>query len=183
MTVREIRETLTHRHGRAWTNRPSTSALLFSALANHCSSLKFPSDECGQRCCRTHPHSLRDDLQSERSVDRVRYPRAWSCEPCARETVEKASLLTKEHRMESSVASPCRGPWGYSRGRSARLRSPSSRTPQWSAVRRAGLARPARAPSQGHAQYQLRPYGAPLPLLRSKDALRSLWGANREEPL
>src|SRR5437868_7093028 len=43
---------------------------------------------------------------------------------------------------------------------------PPSQTPQWSAVRRAGLARLARAPSQEHASIPMRRYGAPLPLSR-----------------
>ena len=36
-------------------------------------------------------------------------PRAWSRKSCPRETVEKASRLTKEPRMESSVASSEQG--------------------------------------------------------------------------
>ena len=73
------------------------------------------------------------------SVDGVRCPRAWSRKPCSGRRVEKASRLTKEPRMKSSVASPSEGhgviAMAGRRGRGV----PPSKTPQWSAVRRAGL--------------------------------------------
>jgi len=53
-----------------------------------------------------HPHSLRGVLQAKLDVNGDGDPRAWLRKPVLGRCVEKASWLTMEPRMESSVAPP-----------------------------------------------------------------------------
>jgi hypothetical protein len=120
--------------------------------------------------------------RGELSVDGVRCPRTWSRKPCPGRRVEKASWLTKEPRMESSVASSCKGPGVITRAVRRGRGVPPSKTPQWSAVRRAGLRKAGTCSFAGARSRHLRLLRRSAPSFKGANETRfRLAGANRKE--
>jgi hypothetical protein len=113
--------------------------------------------------------------RGELSVNGVRCPRTWSRKPCPGRRVEKASSLTKERRMESSVASSEQGHGAIAMAARRGRGVPPSEPPQWSAVRRAGRNRRPGCSTEHPSWFA--PHGAPLPLLGAKTGSALLWGA------